>query len=259
MGIKFIMERSEEEKIKVITIPIVLKKPSLKNKKPDDKEFVLDWENALGYKENPYKNKIIAPVSKYIADFELEKEKLNLFIISNKKFGTIIGENGSGKTILLKWLEEQLQKFKSRIVIRYIDWPEVKINIRFVKELFKPSSGFGAFSEKELNDIDADNFEVKLKKELGNKKYVLLIDNMQKFTKERFLPLDKLLAMNTQIIVAGGKDLTSSLDSLKYWLDGRSIKVPDELNINLEGISLKGAIDMDIKMSKNRKSLNWKE
>ena len=53
MGIKFIMDRNEEEKIKVITIPIVLKKPSLKNKNPDDKEWhdsVIEiWQNKSNW------------------------------------------------------------------------------------------------------------------------------------------------------------------------------------------------------------------
>ena len=50
---------------------------------------MLEWEKALGYKENPFKRVILEPVSTYIANLENEKERLNLFIITNKKFGTI--------------------------------------------------------------------------------------------------------------------------------------------------------------------------
>ena len=244
MGIRFVLDRNEEERIKVIKIPITLKRPITKKEGGRKEEFVLEWEKALGYKENPFKRVILEPVSTYIANLENEKERLNLFIITNKKFGTINGEEGAGKTTLLRWLEEQLQNFKHKIVVKYIDWQQAKTNIRFVKELFKPSSGFKALAEKELNGIDTENFDVKLKEELRDKKYVLLIDNLQKFTKERFLFLDKLIAMNTQIIVAGDKELINSLDSIKYWLDGRGIRLADELKIKLEEISLKGAREM---------------
>ena len=77
------MDRNEEERIKVIKIPIVLKKSIISKEKPSEDGFVLDWERALGYKANPYKNEILEPVSSYTADFDIEKEKLNLFIYRN--------------------------------------------------------------------------------------------------------------------------------------------------------------------------------
>lgn len=244
MGIRVLFEGNGEERIKVIKIPIALKRPGASKEKTGEREFVLEWEAALGYKENPFKIEIMSPVSKYIANLESEKERANLFVITNKKFGTVTGEEGAGKTIFLMWLEEQLQKFKHKIVVNYIDWSEAKTNIRLVRELFRPSSGFKAFSDKELDGIDTENFDVKLKEELGNKKYVLLIDNLQKFTKERFLFLDKLITMNTQIIITGGKELSGSLDSIRSWLDGRGIHLKDELNVRLDEISLTGTKEM---------------
>ncbi|MFH1396903.1 MAG: AAA family ATPase [archaeon] len=244
MGFKVVFEQDEEERVKVIKIPIELKKPFGKPKKHVEGELVLEWEKALGYRENPFKGEILEPAGKYAVNFENEKEKVNLFIISDKKFGTIIGEKGTGKTIFLKWLEEQLEKFKYKVVVKYMDWSGVKTNTKFVKELFKPSSGFKGLSEKGLSEIEVENFDKKLKESIRDKKYVLLIDNLQKLTKERFLVLDTLIAMNTQIIIAGDKELMNSIDSIRGWLDDRGIRFVDDLKIKLEGISLKGAKEM---------------
>ena len=240
MGIRFVFERDkEEEKVTKIKIPIELKS-RFKRPVKEQEGFVLDWERALGYRENPFKREILEPVSRYIANLENEKEKLNLFVITDKKFGTIIGPEGSGKSSLMKWLGEQLEKFKYKIAAAYIDGSEAKTNIKLVKGLFKPLSGF-KFSEDELASINTDNFDSKLKEALGEKKYVILIDNLSSISKEKFIVLDKILSMNTQVVFAGTSSLSSSLDSLKEWLEDKDIRLIDELKIKVEGIPLKGA------------------
>ena len=90
-------------------------------KKEGKKSFILDWESELGYSENPFKIKILSPVTNYIAGYEKEKNRINLFIINNEKFGIISGQYGAGKTILLKWLYEQLQKYKEKVIVLFLN------------------------------------------------------------------------------------------------------------------------------------------
>ena len=63
------------------------------------------WYQEYGWKNNPF---IIKPSSDII-DFESEKEKLINYISSGDTC-FLVGQPGSGKTSLLKWLENNLKK-----------------------------------------------------------------------------------------------------------------------------------------------------
>ncbi len=88
--------------------------------------FVLDWYTVFNWEEDPFKDVILSPIEYSFVGYENEREKINSFIIKNKRWGTIEGEKGKGKTIILRWLEFELNKYKSRIITISVDCKQLR-------------------------------------------------------------------------------------------------------------------------------------
>ena len=89
--------------------------------KPKDDQFIIDWDKELGWKQNPFLAKIGYPPDKFIAGYNEERLKINLFVIKKYYFGIIAGDKGTGKTALLRWMEYELNKHKDKLYVNFID------------------------------------------------------------------------------------------------------------------------------------------
>jgi type II secretory pathway predicted ATPase ExeA/ribosomal protein L29 len=201
-------------------------------------DFVLEWDKALGFKEDPFADKIFTPISDFLVDRADEKEKLNWFFIKNYFFGSIVGEHGVGKTMLLKWLEDRLTRY-NRIYSVYINATVFREQINIPQQMLMPLLSFFEknFSKPHatLSSMDYLGF---LKKKLGSKAIVLLIDNAHNLT-DKNLELIKSLreeGLHLQIIITSTpQDYEKSrLTELEH----------DELKINLGRLTFEESVDM---------------
>lgn len=84
------------------------------------KQFTLDWYKELGWTENPFVQKNLEPIEKFITGHEEAREKLNFFVIQHQPFGTIAAEKGCGATTMALWLSGELSQYRSRTDAVYI-------------------------------------------------------------------------------------------------------------------------------------------
>jgi type II secretory pathway predicted ATPase ExeA len=140
-------------------------------------DFVLEWDKALGFRGDPFTDKILGPINTFLVNRKDEKEKLNLFFIKNYSYGAIIGEAGVGKTILLKWLEDRLGKY-NRIHSVYINAAVFKEQVNIMQKMIIPLLSFYErnFSKPHLK-LSSSEFMSLLKKKLEHKSVALLVDN----------------------------------------------------------------------------------
>jgi len=204
-------------------------------------DFVLEWDKALGFRGDPFAEKIFAPINDFLVNRKDEKEKLNWFFIKNYYFGGIVGEEGVGKTTLLVWLEDRLKKY-NRIHAVYINAAVFKEQINIPQKMVLPllSLTERLFSKphKKLLSADFMNF---LKKKLGQKSVTLIIDNAHHLT-EKNLELIKSLrkeGLKLQIVVAS---------SPKEYEKSRLGEIgQDELSITLRRLNYEETKEMIIR------------
>ena len=73
--------------------------------------LVLDWKASLGYRFDPFDPAIIKQDT--IHGLDDLKERFNLWLIKGGQLGTIAGEKGVGKTLFLRWIENELAPRRS--------------------------------------------------------------------------------------------------------------------------------------------------
>lgn len=201
-------------------------------------DFVLEWDKALGFRGDPFADKIFAPINTFLVNRKDEKEKLNWFFIKNYSYGALIGEEGVGKTTLLFWLEDRLKKY-NRIHAVYINAAVFKEQINIPQKMIFPllSLKEKLISKPHKKLLSADLLQF-LKKKLGQKSSTLIIDNAHHLT-ETNLELIKNLrkeGLKLQVIVASSpKDYEKSrLRELGQ----------DELGITLRRLTFEEAKEM---------------
>jgi len=201
-------------------------------------DFVLDWEKALGYRSDPFADRILLPAHRFIVDRVEEKERLNWFFIKDFFYGSILGENGVGKTMLLKWLEERLNKYR-RIHCIYINAAVFKDQINIPQQILEPLltliEKYWTKPHQQSVNFDYIGF---LKKKLGQKSVAILIDNAHNLT-DRNMELIKALredGLRIQVVIA-----TTQADYEKSRLPEFG---SDELNIALRRLTLDESIEM---------------
>lgn len=241
--IKFKFEKDEEEK--PIEIPINISKLSKikiskkgKKESPREKSFVLDWETELEYTGNPFNDEMLSPVSDFVAGYEKERDKINLFIINNYRFGSITGGKGSGKTTLLKWLYEQLSEYSDKLVVKYLRGNKLGVNVSLIKTIVEPMlSLYDKRVEKIGAEVDIDKNTSVLRKKLGKKKLILLIDDIHAISKENIVSLNRMYAtLQLQVVATYAKE-----SQLPFETSG---ELKDHLKIHLKGLSLEESTDM---------------
>jgi len=204
-------------------------------------DFVLEWDKALGFKGDPFPDKVLMPINTFLVDRKDEKEKLNWFFIKGYYFGTIIGEPGVGKTMLLKWLEDRLSKY-NRIHAVYINAAVFKEQINIPQRMLLPLLAVHEriFTQphKKLGTIDLMDL---LKKKLQHKSVALLIDSAQHLT-EKNLELIKNMkreGFRVQVIITS---------TPKEYEKSRLPEIgQDDLNITLRRLTFDEVKEMLVK------------
>lgn len=145
-------------------------------------DFVLEWDKALGFKGDPFADKIFAPINKFLVNRKEEREKMNWFFIKNYYFGAMVGEPGVGKTTMLKWLEDRLTRY-NRIHAVYLNAAVFKEQVNILHKMVIPLLSFyeRKISKVHKKMLSADLLKL-LKKKLGHKSAALLIDNAHHLT-----------------------------------------------------------------------------
>ncbi|MBU1198266.1 MAG: ATP-binding protein [Nanoarchaeota archaeon] len=201
-------------------------------------DFVLEWDKALGFRGDPFADKIFLPINKFLVNRKDEKEKMNWFFIKNYFYGAIVGEDGVGKTTMMRWLEDRLGKY-NRIHSIYINAAIFKDQINILQKMLEPLLSFyeKTFSKPHKKLLSAD-FLGFLKKKLGQKSVALLIDNAHHIT-DKNLELIKNLrkeGLKLQIIVSSTQ---------KEYEKSRLREIgSDELSITLRRLTFDEAKEM---------------
>jgi len=198
-------------------------------------DFVLEWDKALGFRGDPFADKIFTPINKFLVNRKEEKEKLNWFFIKNYFYGAIVGEQGVGKTIMLRWLEDRLKKY-NRIHAVYINAAVFKEQVNILNKMIIPLLSFYerviTKPHKKLLSTDFLGF---LKKKLGHKSVTILIDNAHHLT-------DKNLELIKSLRKEGLKLHVIITSTPKEYEKSRLAELgQDELNITLRRLTFEEA------------------
>ncbi len=180
----------------------------------DSDELVLEWVDALGWTHDPFEENITENISQMFSDFTQERSKINLFIINQEKFGIIRGEHGMGKTILLRWLHDELEIHSTRVIPVYIDRESIHDPELLVRTFAYSVTGiigrlFGSFK----NVRTRHDLVRYVRKHLGKRRLFLLLDDIAQASAESVVFFQQLFEEKVplQMIVAGTKtDLEKS-------------------------------------------------
>ncbi|KYK26758.1 hypothetical protein AYK26_04765 [Euryarchaeota archaeon SM23-78] len=202
------------------------------------KDFVLEWDKALGFRGDPFVDKIFAPINRFLVNRKDEKEKLNWFFIKHYFYGAMVGEQGVGKTTMLKWLEGRLERY-NRIHAVYINAAVFKEQVNILHKMAEPLlSWYEKNFSKPHKKLLSSEFMAFLKKKLGHKSVALLLDNAHHLT-EKNLELIKSLKkedLKLQVIVAS---------TPKEYEKSRLAEIGnDELSITLRRLTFEEAKEM---------------
>ncbi len=79
--------------------------------------IVTDWKKKLEYEEDPFREETPEEIEEVFVDREEEREKLNMFLLKEENYGTVVGEQGVGKHALMKWFDKNIEKEFKTIII----------------------------------------------------------------------------------------------------------------------------------------------
>ncbi len=217
----------------------------------EDKQFIYYWYKEFGWKSNPFENRFLEPISKFIVGYEKERRKLNYFVIDKLPLVIINGKRGYGKTTLLLWLKEELNKYKGVVIVDYVS---KEINFaKFIKILLEPfltaKEKIAIFSSKVIDksldliddknlrfileslyfrktELDLNRVKEFLSVRLKGRPLVLIVDDFNSLDEKLILLLKVLLEseINVQVAIASGEDVEkfSKKESMKIIIDGLS-------------------------------------
>jgi len=192
------------------------------SKKKSKKDFILAWEKHIGWDGNPFNDEILKPVKEYIGGFKEEKKNLNLFLIEGRRFGIISGKDGSGKSMLLRWVEESLSDAKGDYIVAYLDCKNLKFD-NFFKEIAK--NFVPSFKKALLNNLDKQKV-FKIVKERTSKKIVFIVDDFHELSKVNMQFLNDLFnSTRIQVILSINPDKNKSIDISGFGDDSLRVKL----------------------------------
>ncbi|MBW2987808.1 AAA family ATPase [Candidatus Woesearchaeota archaeon] len=206
------------------------KKKKTSSPKTLKEQFMLEWYKQLGWKSNPFKIVIPKQIDDFIAGYDKDRLKINLFVIKKLNFGTILGPAGTGKTTILKWMKYELKKYKRVVHTNLVNGSNLTGEKQTIKNILWPLlNPFEKYLTKPWQIMTAATVTQQVKKRLKpDHKLVLLIDNVKDISDLAVVILrDLFLAnVNFQLIVTGTKD---ELDDSEI----NQFKPQDHLRIDL--------------------------
>ncbi len=203
-------------------------------------KFVLEWNKIFCWHDDPFKLDIPQPVDDFFVYDKKKKSTLNLFFVKQYPFGTITGEQGSGKTMFLRWIHWELKEHHPELVPCLVSCTEKTVTEQeLIKQVMFPFLNmYQKTVSRPFEELDVSGLAQYVKRKVKNKPFVLLIDEPQNIS-EKALPLFSTLGkagVKLQIIVAGEKEqLKKSLvekgfkDALNFHLDGLDPTLATEL------------------------------
>ncbi len=184
--------------------------PDKKRRKHKNSGFTMDWISELGWKKDPFAN---AP----LADFEDERQEVNLFFIKKRRFGVIQAAHGMGKTTFLKWLAKELEDYDN-IDPHYIslaDNPSDEGFRSMLADAYRGVFGRGKhISTTELTELVTDK---------AKGRYVLLVDEGQNLTEGQVQTIGALCDTDAAVIITTDRTVKNTpKDELKLALKKRT-------------------------------------
>lgn len=174
--------------------------------------FTMNWMAELGWNNNPF-----AQPGHPLAAMEEERKEINLFFVKQRKLGTIVGKQGTGKTTLLRWLKTELEHYKN--ISGHLVDAEAIAGTGFILALSDPFKGLFSRHNPQTGEELA---ELIVKKAKG--RYVLLVDNAQKLSKANLEALAALLSLDCSVVLASTEQIKNlpNKDDLALTLKKRS-------------------------------------
>jgi type II secretory pathway predicted ATPase ExeA len=213
--------------------------------------LVLDWQKKLGYAKDPF-DSMMLPASRFLVGMHELQERLNLFLIKEERFGTISGEHGTGKTLLLQWMNEELAPQKSHLQ-QLLDGKMKRDEI--VNTLLETRL---SFFEKKLGGklkLPDDERERELLQRLAKEaKNVLLIDNAGSLGRHEVELLAEIgVKTPTYIIIADTEERLKKLQLPESLIDRLKLRTPqltgeqlaDLLQRRIEAVGASGTFPFD--------------
>ncbi len=224
--------------------------------------FVLNWTRVFCWHDDPFKPELLYPINDFIV---LDKEKrsaLNKFLVKQEQFGTITGEQGTGKTALLHWIAWELQTHHPEVVPCLISAREKRISEgELIKQLMLPFLNiYQKTVSRPFEEMKCEKICVYIKEKVQKKPFVLLIDEPYNSSDKGLELLAELqkAGITLQLIVAGEKEelkkgfLGKGLrDTLKFELQGLDASLSIQfLQKRIEAVGGNGIFPFDHQMIK---------
>lgn len=199
------------EPVKERPIPEELSKHPVKTLKQEPRAgLVLDWIHELGWRKNPFTMQA-TPSHAFVIGQDAARQALNLFFIKQRTFGTITADHGLGNTFMLRWVQEELERYPDRFTVCVIDASTSQLSLS--KQLAAPYEKLFAKYKGHVPAELAAFLKPKLKKRL-----VILVDNADLLADLEPLLLVLMKDCGSAVIFAGTKPVLFALDELKVTL-----------------------------------------
>ncbi|HLC85707.1 MAG TPA: ATP-binding protein [Candidatus Nanoarchaeia archaeon] len=228
-------------------------------KEKREKQFVYHWHKEFSWGNDPFKAGIPEPIDHFICGYEEERKKLNYFVIEKQKILLLEGDEGTGKTTLIRWLKTQLEEYRN---ITLISLDNNLKREELIKELI---TGFLTLKEKLLiigsslrtrkiidlvkderlkNIIESINFpniELDYNKFINflkgitqDKQIMIIVDNIDRMSPENYKIIESIINsdINFDFVISGNKKFLEKLHCNK------------PIKINLLGMEYEACVDM---------------
>ncbi len=175
-----------------------------------EKQFVYNWQKEFSWTNDPFKIGIPEPIDHFLSGYEEERKKLNYCIIQKQKVCLVEGDKGTGRTMLLTWLKNQLRDYtgtnvlfidssiKKEIIIKELVYRLLKFKERIaVGQPLKIKSLIERIKDERLRNIaeaiNFSNIEVDTAKlysfineRLSGRSFLLVVDDLDNMSEENF-------------------------------------------------------------------------
>lgn len=192
--------------------------------------FVLDWNTVFGWWGDPFQEKVLEPIEKFYIDDIKIRNAINLFILKTHRFGTIVGEDGTGKTTLLRWMEKELGDHKDKLALCYIENPKKLHGKNFIKEIIRPVTGaYQRVFKRPHEELDKDSLVKYLRHNLKGKALVILIDKVENLGRAQIETLSNLVSskLAVQVVITGDSHAVKMSEIGGYEKDMLKISLKD--------------------------------